>query len=138
MRIELTAKIFEANFQLDSFLNRLIGVERLGDQPINFRQELRVLGLNAAAFGRQSWTERYCFVHASAPFLLSEMMLQLVMHLAKDLDDVRASRISIRSVRAYHGVMGLMKHAVHPPVLRDQVVHIAAAFIIVTHGLPSF
>jgi hypothetical protein len=119
MSIELTAKTLESDFQLDPFLNRLIRVESLGDEPVHACQQLRMLGLNTPAFRGQGWAQGYRLVQTAATFLLGEMMLQLVTNLTKDFSDVGTGSISIRSMRPHNCVMSHMEHSMQPTVLRD-------------------
>jgi hypothetical protein len=137
MGIELAAEFVEANLQLNSLLDRLIRVEGLGNEPVNARQKLRVFGLNSAAFARQSRAARHGLLEASVTFLLGEMMLQFRAYLTQDANNVGARSISIRSMGSNHGLVGLVEHSMQSAMLRNQVVHIATAFFIITHGWSS-
>src|SRR6476469_1039169 len=97
-----------------------------------------MLGLDTPAFGRQSRAVRHGLVQAPAPFLLGEMIGQFFPHLTKDSNDVAGRSVFIRPVGPADSMMCLMKHSVQSPMLCNQMVHIAAAFIISTHDLSSF
>src|SRR5687768_6620866 len=73
MSMKLLAEFVKVSFHRDPIGNRLLAVQSLGDQPIDFQQQLRMFGLNPFHVCRQPRATANCFVETAAALFFGKV-----------------------------------------------------------------